>query len=80
MNMLMVHNTLIISFKYGLLTLIAIDLISHRSFKSALEKCVRALDGPEVTGQAERMRVCLHNVASLVLFISGVIFWSRMIH
>ena len=57
-------------FKYGLLTLIAIDLVSHRSFKSdCFRKMHKHLDGPKVTDQVERLGVCLHNVVYMSDFV-----------
>lgn len=65
-------------FKYGLLTLIAIDLVSHRTFKfDCFGKVYKHLDGPKVTGQIESVGACLHMLhISLVLFRSDLIFWS----
>jgi len=55
-------------FKHGLLTLIAIDLISHRSYRcDCFRKMHKHLAGHKVTGQVERVGVCLHNV----VYMSG---------
>lgn len=52
------------------LTLIAIDLISHRSFKSdCFRKTCKYLDGSKVTGQVERVEVCLCNVTYMSGFV-----------
>lgn len=58
MNSALVRNLL----KHGLLTLIAMDLISPRSFKSGcFRKMCKLLDGHKVTEQVERVGVCSHN-------------------